>query len=107
MRHLWLPKEVLVTLYCVPIMISVTYGIAVCSRPLFNDLERIHIRAARLIHNVPKNIGHGGVFYQVGWNTLKCMYTKRILTVALSAYYNDSVDEIDNLVVKETVRYSL
>lgn len=85
-----------------------TYGIAVwgsCSAS-FNDIERIHIRAARLIHKVPKDICNGEVLNHVGWNTLKYMYTKRILTVTHSAYYNDSIDEINNLIDKETMKYS-
>ena len=109
MRHLRLPKEVLETLYFRTIIPSVTYGIAVwgsCSASLFNDLERIHIRAARLIHKIPKNIVDGKVLDFVGWNTLRYMYKKRILSLTHSGYYNDSIDEINNLVVKETTKYS-
>ena len=74
MRHLRLPKEVLDILYFRTIIPNVTYEIAVwgsCSASLFNDLERIHIRAARLIHKVPKDIDNGKVLDFVGWNTLK------------------------------------
>ncbi len=109
MRHLRLPKEVLETLYVRTIIPSVTYGIAVwgsCSASLCNDLERIHIRAARLIHKAPKDIGNVGVLNFVGLNTLKYMYTKRILTLTHSAYYNDSIDEINNLKVRGTIKYS-
>ena len=88
------------TLYCTTIIPNVTYGVAVwgsCSVSLFNDLENLHIRAARLIHKVPKGIDNGKVLEFVGWNTLKYM---------CSGYYNDSIDEINNLVVKETVKCS-
>ena len=97
------------TLYFRTIRPSVTYGIAVwgsCSASLFNDLERIHIRAARLIHKVAKNIDNGKVLDFVGWNTLRYMYTKRILSLTRSGYCIDSIDEINNLVVKETIKYS-
>ena len=109
MRYLRLPKDVLETLYFRTIIPSVTYGIAVwgsCSASLLNDLERIHIRAARLIHKVPKDMVNRKVLDLVGWNTLKYMYTKRFLTLTHGGYYKDSIDEINNLVAKETTKYS-
>ena len=49
---------------------------------------------------------NGKVLDFVGWNTLKYMYTKRLLTLTHGGYYKDSIDEINNLVAKETTKYS-
>ena len=85
-RHLkFLPKEALETIYFKTVIPCVTYGIAVwgsCSSSLLDDLESIHIRAARVIHNIPKRVKKHDILSYVGWQSLKYIYTKRLLILA-------------------------
>ena len=62
----FLPRNVRQDLYFKVILPSVTYGLILCGSccdsELFQSLERLHCRAARLIFNLPKDMVSVEVF---------------------------------------------
>ena len=85
-------------------------GIAVwgsCSSSLLDDLESIHIRATRVIHNIPKRVKKHDILSYVTWQSLKYFYTKRLLILAHSAFYGSGIPEINSLIEKEHTNYNL
>ena len=111
LRHLkFLPKEALEAIYFKTVIPCVTYGIAVWgswSSSLIDDLESIHIRAARVIRNIPKRVKKHDILSYVGWQSLKYFYSKRLLTLAHSAFYGSGISEINSLIEKEHTNYNL
>ena len=61
----FLPRNVRQDLYFKVILPSVTYGLILwgscCNSDLFQSLERLHCRAARLIFNLPKDMASADV----------------------------------------------
>ena len=69
-RISFLPKATLETIYYKTIILSVLYGMAVwgsCSDYLMKDLELIHLRAARLIHKLPRDMEDETVLINASW----------------------------------------
>ena len=62
-------------------------------------LELIHIRAARLIHKLPKCIKDDDILARVGWMPLEYLYKFRILTITHVAFYWFALNEVNSLVV--------
>ena len=55
------------------ILPSVTYGLIVwgsCGKTMFSELEKIHVRAAKIIHNLDWYTPSVDVLAQVKWNTI-------------------------------------
>lgn len=77
---LTLPKLYLASL-------SVIWNCDLGSGSKFKDLEIIHIRAARLIHNLPNSFKDSDILSKVGWMPLEYFYKFRILSIAHNAYY--------------------
>ena len=65
-RTRFLPKDVLIDFYFKVILPSVAYGLVLwgsCSNAdLFDSLERLHCRAARIIFNLPKDMRYRWTF---------------------------------------------
>ena len=70
----FLPRTVRQDLYFKVILPSVTYGLILwgscCNSDLFQSLERLHCRAARLIFNLPKDMASVDVLPRAQWPTL-------------------------------------
>ena len=70
----FLPRNVRLDLYFKIILPSVTYGLVLwgscCNSDLFQSLERLHCRAARLIFNLPKDMTSADVLQRARWQTL-------------------------------------
>lgn len=49
-----------------------------CSQALFEDIENLHIKAARQIHNIPTNHADHQVLKLVKWHNLAYIYKKRV-----------------------------
>ena len=76
-RISFLPKATLETIYYKTVIPSVLYGMAVwgsCSDYLMKDLELIHLRAARLIHKLPRDMEDETVLINASWMLLKYYY---------------------------------
>ena len=79
-----LPKATLETIHYKTVIPSVLYGMAVWgsrSDYLMKDLELIYLRAARLIHKLPRDMGDATVLINASWMPLKYFYCSRILNI--------------------------
>ena len=82
-RMSYLPIEVQEDIYFKTIISAVTYGIltwGTCSQALTTKLEQIHIRAAKIIHKLPKRIGDEDVLTNAKWTNLLYIYKRKLLT---------------------------
>ena len=73
-----MPTKQLETIYCKRLLPSITYCLSVwesCSLTLFDDIEKFHIKAARIIHNIPNNkyMDHQ-ILSIVKWHNIAFMY---------------------------------
>ena len=109
-RITFLPKSVLETIYFKTIIPSTLYGIVVwgsCSPSLMNDIERIHIKAARIIHNLQRNVNIDDLKKLRGWNPISYSYTNRLLVLAHKSYYGTNIKPLNNLIEKANTNYNL
>ena len=55
--------------------------------PVHNeDLERIHIRADRISHRLPRDIPDDEVLFSAHWDRLDYMYKRKILSMMHKGY---------------------
>jgi len=83
-RISFLPKATLETIYYKTVIPSVLYGMAVwgsCPDYLMKDLELIHLRAARLIHKLPRDMEDKTARINANWMPLKYFYCSCILNI--------------------------
>ena len=77
----FLPKPILETIYYKTITPSVLYGVIVggsCS----SDPDQIHLRATRIIYNLPQNIHGDDIMNAPHWNSICVFYIERLLVIA-------------------------
>ena len=77
------------------------------SKLITHDLEDLHIRAARLIHNVSPSIPKNEVLSKAKCYSLSYLYKKRLACIAYQAYYNLAPPGITNLFTKHVTKYNL
>ena len=61
-----------------------------------DDIDRIHLRATRIIHNLPCNIHNDDIMNAPYWNSINLFYIKRLLVITY-IYYGNSVEALNNL----------
>ena len=108
-RIKFLPKPVLETIYYKTIIPSVLYGIAVwgsCSPALLDDIDRIHLRATRIINSLPHYIHSDHIRNAPYWNPIVSFYIKRLLVITYNIYHGNSINPLKNLLVKRESTYS-
>ena len=111
-RSRFLPKDVLINFYFKVILPSVTYGLVLwgsCfNADLFDTLERLHCRAARVIFNLPKDMRSLDVLRQAKWHPLSYSY-KLVLLKLVHRAFHDKLPQVlsDNIVMKCPSGYSL
>ena len=69
----YLPIKVKKEIYFKTIISTVTYGIIVwgtCSPSLMKDIERIHVRAAKIIHRLPKHVSDEDALEAAQWDKI-------------------------------------
>ena len=79
-----LPTSILEEVYYKGILPSVTYCIAVwgtCSISIFNDLEQLHFKAAKLIYKIPSETPDLDVLRIANWKPLNYIYKRRLATL--------------------------
>ena len=72
-RMKYLPVNQLKDIYFKMILPNVTYCISIwgsCSLALFDEIENLHIKAARQIHDVPTTYDDQQVLKRVKWHNL-------------------------------------
>lgn len=80
-RMKYLPVNQLEDIYFNMILPNVTYCISVwgsCSHALFEEIENLHMKAARQIHDVPTTYHDHQVLKRVKWHNLAYMYKKKV-----------------------------
>ena len=110
-RSRFLPRSVRQDLYSKVILPSVIYGLTLwgscCNSDIFQSLERLHCRAARLIYNLPKDMASAEVLERAQWSNLFTHYKFAIFICVYKAY-NDRLPNIlrDNIMKKRVSSYS-
>lgn len=111
-RSRFLPKDVLINHYFKVILPSVTYSLVLwgsCVKAdLFNSLEQMHHRVARIIFNLPKDMRSLEVLRQADWHPLSYSY-KLVLLKLMHKAFHDKLPQVlsDNIVMKRPTGYSL
>ena len=101
-----LPADILETIYFRGILPSVTYGIGIwgsCSTSLLEELEKVHRRAERIIHKIPKQVPRGLLLDEAKWKSISYHYKKRIACLTYQAYCKKQPDVINELAVKHSL----
>ena len=81
----FLPTTAKADFYFKVILPSVTYGLVVwgsCGESLFDELEKIHVRAAKIIYGLDWHTPSDQVLAQSKWPTVKDLYEYRLLMLA-------------------------
>ena len=107
----FLATSVLLDLYFKVILPSITYALVVwggCSnKENFKSLERLHCRAARIIHKLPRYMPSEEVLSKVGWNTLFFYYKTAILKLICKIIKNVTPNSMLDLVNRRECNYFL
>ena len=69
------------------------------------EIEKTHIRAAKLIHNLPRNVSNENVLATVSWDPLEYIYKRKILTFVHKSYHGDD-RQAKSYVTKNVHRYA-
>ena len=69
------------------------------------EIEKTHIRAAKLIHNLPRNVSNENVLATVSWDPLDYIYKRKILTFVHKSYHGDD-RQAKSYVTKNVHRYA-
>ena len=88
----FLPRNVRQDLYFKVILPSVTYGLILwgscCNSDLFQSMEILHCRAARLTFNLPKDMASADVLQRAQWPTLSIHYQSAIFICLHKAFHD-------------------
>ena len=107
-----LPTNILEEIYYKGIVPSITYCIAVwgtCPLSSFDILEKMHIKAAKLIHKIPSGTRDIDVLNIVKWKPLSYLYKRRIATIMYQIKNKSLPEQLTSLFEspKNTHNYSL
>lgn len=108
-EHIILPKPILESIYYKTVIPSVVHGISVwgsCSSALMDDIDRIHLRATRIIHNIPCNIPNDDIMNAPYWNSINLFYIKRLLVITYNIYSGNCIEPLNDLTVKPVTTYN-
>ena len=110
-RSRFLPKDVLIYFYFKVILPSLTYGLVLwgsCSNAnLFDSLERLHCRVARIIFNLPKDMRSSDVLEKADWQLLSYSHKLVLLNFMHKAFHNELLQVLsNNIAMKCTTGYS-
>ena len=95
-----LPSSVLEEIYFKGIVPSITYCIAnwgSCSPSTFNELEHLHLKAAKLIHKLPSETPDSDVLDLVKWKSLSYLYKRRLASIMYQAHHKTLPDQLTAL----------
>ena len=67
---------------------------------LFDKIENIHARAARVIYKLPSELPNERSLEMANWQPLSYIYKRRILSVMHQIYYDNIQSHIKNLFLK-------
>ena len=77
-----------------------------CSPTPLQALERIHTRAARIIHNLPDNLNSTEILKNAHWQPFSKFYKRKLTALIYSVYYNLAPKPICDLFTRNTAHHS-
>ncbi len=100
-----LPKKVKEEIYYKTVIPCIAYCISIwgnCSPALFDKIENIHARAARVTYNLHPGSTNEQSLDRVNWQPLSYIYKRKLLTTMHQVYYGNTQTDIkDQFKVKE------
>jgi hypothetical protein len=105
----FLPLQARLDFYFKVILPSITYGILIwgsVGKTIFDNLERIHIRAARLIYQYAWDKPSKEVQTQTNWRPLKLFYNLKLLKLIFNYYRNLSPITLQHIFTKREQVYN-
>ena len=106
----FLPTTPRADFYFKVILPSVTYRWVVwgsCGKSLFDELEKIHVRAAKIIYGLDWYTPSDQVLAQSKWPTVKNLYEHNLFMLAHDCFYNFLPVPIMKLFTKYECNYNL
>ena len=73
---------------------------------MFRDLEKMHVRAAKIIFGLDFSTPTKDVISQYNWITLKSVYLKRLAKLVHKCYYGTSPAQLQELFLKRSNTYN-
>ena len=70
-------------------------------------LYRIHLRATRIIYNLPHNICSDDIMSAPHWNFIVLFYIKRLLVITYNIYHGNSIEPLNDLITKPETTHNL
>ena len=102
----FLPKKGREDFYFEAILPSVTYGLMIwstCGKTLMDEIERIHVRAAKIIYKLDWITPSDQVLVKANWNTIRDMNSKCLPCFAYKCYYGLVPEQLQLLLLLEKV----
>ena len=59
------------------------------------DIEKIHLRAARIIYTIPKTTPENEVLLAANWDEIDYIYKRKILVLMHKAFYNSLLETLE------------
>ena len=106
----FLPQSTLESIYFNSIIPSVVYNIVVwgsASPSLMEDIERIHMRALRIVCKLPMTTPADEIMKLRQWNPISLYYVKRLLVLTYRSYHSLNTEDLNTLISKAKTNYSL
>ena len=98
------------SIYFNSIIPSVVYNIVVwgsVSPSLMEDIERIHLRAIRIVCKLPMTTSADEIKKLRQWNPISLYYVKRLLVLTYQSYHSLSTEDLNILISKVRINYRL
>ena len=103
----FLPKPMLQDFYNKAILPSITYGILVwgsCNVTLFDRIEKMHARAAKIIYRLHWTTEAGEALLKAGWKSLGWHYKHRLVGLSHKCYTGSVPQRISSLFTKRIIK---
>ena len=88
---------------------SVTYGLMIwgsCGKTLMDEIEKVHVRAAKIIYGLDWCTPSEQVLATAKWNTIKNINSRRLLCLAYNCYYAHVPELLQSLISKKHYAYN-
>ena len=99
-RMRFLPQKQLEDFYTKVILLSVTYVLTVwgsCNKTHLNNLEKLHVRAGRIVYGLPWDTSAEDVLMRTGWDSLETMYKLRLTEFVSKCLKGYTITEFKDL----------
>ena len=77
-----------------------------CGKTLMDEVEKIHVRAAKVIHQLDWSTPSDQVLTKANWNTIRDRNSKRLLCFAYKCYYGCVPEQLLSFVRKNNYTYN-